>query len=97
MSMIERTQIFIDGQWVPSSGSGVITVTNPATEEPFATVPRGSAQDVDRAAHAAARAFPDWSRTSMRERVDVLNRLARLTEARAEEIMRTIVSEVGYP
>lgn len=95
--MIERTQIYIEGQWVPSSGSGVITVTNPATEEAYATVPRGLAQDVDRAAAAAARAFVDWSRTSARERVDVFHRLARLTKARAEEITRTIVSEIGYP
>lgn len=95
--MIERHQIFVDGKWVDSSGSDVIPVINPATEEPIATVPRGSAEDVDRAAQAAAAAFASWSQSSVQERVEVFAKLARLTEARSEEITRTIVSEVGYP
>ena len=51
--MIERNQIFVNGKWVESAGTGVITVINPATEEPFATVPRGSAEDVDQLAQSA--------------------------------------------
>jgi len=95
--MIERKQIFIDGQWVDSAGREVITVINPATEEPFATVPRGTADDVDRAARAAAAAFERWSTSSVQERIEVFRKLARLTEARSEEITRTIVGELGYP
>ena len=64
--MIERDTIFIDGNWVESAGTGTLTVVNPATEEPIATVPRGDADDVDRAAQAAARAFESWSRSSQR-------------------------------
>ena len=59
IAMIEHKQIFIDGKWVDSSGTDVLTVINPVTEEPIATVPRGSAEDVDRAAQAAAKAFPE--------------------------------------
>jgi aldehyde dehydrogenase (NAD+) len=95
--MIEHKNIFIDGQWVPSSGTEKITVINPATEEAIALVPRGTAEDVDRAAHAAARAFPAWSRTSVQERAAIFSKIARLTEARADEIARTITCEIGYP
>ena len=95
--MIERNQILVNGKWVESSGDGVLTVLNPATEEPLATVPRGSAEDVDRAARAAADAFPSWSQTSVEERVELLGRIVRLLEARSEEITRAIVSEVGEP
>jgi aldehyde dehydrogenase (NAD+) len=95
--MIERKQIFIDGKWVDSTSSDVIVVVNPATEESIATVPRGSVADVDRAVHAAAKAFASWSQSSVDQRIEVFNKLARLTEARAEEITRTIVTEVGYP
>lgn len=95
--MIERNQILINGKWVESSGDGVLTVINPATEEPIATVPRGSAEDVDQAAQAAADAFPSWSQTSVEERAELLGRIVRLLEARSEEITRTIVSEVGEP
>jgi len=95
--MIERNQIFINGKWADSSGRDVITVINPATEEPIATVPRGTAEDADRAAQAAAEAFAGWSQSSAHERVEVFTKLARLTEARSQEITRTIVSEVGQP
>ena len=57
--MIERKDIFINGEWVPSAASDVLTVINPVTEEPIATVPRGTAEDVERAVQAAARAFPE--------------------------------------
>ncbi|MFI6693012.1 aldehyde dehydrogenase family protein [Streptomyces sp. NPDC050433] len=95
--MIERDTIFIDGKWVDSAGTGTLTVVNPATEEPIATVPRGNADDVDRAARAAARAFESWSWSTIEERAAVLARLAEILESRAEEVTRTIVSEVGTP
>jgi aldehyde dehydrogenase (NAD+) len=95
--MIENDRIYIDGAWVESSGDGLITVINPATEDPIATVPRGTAEDVDHAARAAAAAFAGWSATPVAERADIIDKLARLTEARSEEITRTIVSEVGQP
>ena len=95
--VIERKNIFIDGTWVPSTASGVLTATNPATEQPIAIVPRGTAEDVERAALAAVRAFPSWSRSSVGQRADIFRKLARLTETRSEEITRTIVTELGYP
>lgn len=95
--MIERNQIFINGKWADSSGHDVITVINPATEEPLATVPRGTAEDADRAVQAAADAFTGWSQSSVQGRAEVFAKLADLSEARSQEITRTIVSEVGQP
>lgn len=95
--MIERHDIFIDGKWVPSSGTDVLTVVNPTTEEPIAVVPRGTAEDVDRAVQAAAGAFAQWSQSSVQTRIDVFTKLARLTEARSKEFTNTMVSELGYP
>jgi aldehyde dehydrogenase (NAD+) len=95
--MINHKNIFIDGKWVESTGSGTLAVINPFTEEPIASVPRGSADDVDRAVLAATHALPRWSASSVDERVELFTKLARLTEARGEEITRTIVTELGYP
>lgn len=95
--MIEHKNIYIDGKWILSAATDFLTVTNPATEEVIATVPRGTAADVELAAQAAARAFPTWSRTSVQARADLFRKLARITEARSEEITRAIVSELGYP
>jgi aldehyde dehydrogenase (NAD+) len=97
LNVIERKQIYIDGQWVDSTGRDVLTVINPVTEEPLATVPRGTAEDVDRAVRAASAAFEPWSQSSVAQRIEVFQNLARITERRAEEVTRTIVSELGYP
>lgn len=95
--MIQRSEILVDGVWIPSAGVGVIEVENPVTEDVFATVPRGDRRDVDRAATAAAAAFDAWSRSSQGERADVLRALADIIERRADEITRTIVAEIGEP
>ena len=95
--MIERDTIFIDGKWVGSAGTGTLTVVNPATEEPIAAVPRGHADDVDRAAQAAARAFESWSRSPHEERTAVLLRIADILEAQAEDLARSTVREIGTP
>jgi aldehyde dehydrogenase (NAD+) len=96
-SVIERDRIFINGIWVPSTGTGVLEVVNPATEQVVVTIPDGTPEDVDAAAQAAAGAFPAWSRTTVEERVEFLHRLAELTEKRSDEITRAVVSEIGQP
>jgi len=95
--VVERNEIFINGEWRESAGTESITVINPATEEPFATIPRGTAADVHEAASAAAAALDSWSQSTLEERSAVLERIANLIEARAHDITRTIVSEVGQP
>lgn len=87
--------IYVDGEWIASIKSGDLEVVNPTTEEVIATVPRGGVEDVDRAAKAAARALEAWSATTLDERASVFTKLARLVEARAEEITDLIVTEVG--
>ena len=95
--MVEHRHIFVDGKWMPSTATTALEVVNAATEETIASVPRGTEEDVERAVQAAAKAFPAWSQTSLEQRAEVFKRLARLTEARANEITRTIVTELGYP
>ena len=95
--MIEHQQIFINGQWIASAGPSVLEVINPATEQLISRVPRGTSEDVDRAARAAALALPGWSTTPAAERAAVFRRLARLTEEHSAELTRTMISELGYP
>jgi betaine-aldehyde dehydrogenase len=97
--MIVQDKIFIDGTWVPSSGTEQITVISPVTEEPFGTVPAGTAADVDRAVAAARKAFDSgpWPRLSVAERADKLAQLARALEKRIDEIATLVSSENGVP
>ena len=95
--MIEHSNIYINGRWVPSTGADRLEVINPVTEETVALVPRGTAEDVDRAVQAAADAFNDWSQTTLQHRIDLFRKLALLTKARSDEITNTISTELGYP
>ncbi len=95
--MIEHRQIFVNGKWVDSTATESIPVVNPATEETIASVPRGTAEDVDLAARAAGEAFVQWSQSPVEERTAVLRRIARILESRADELTNTMVSEVGTP
>lgn len=86
---------FIDGQWVPSSSSHNQAVFNPASEEELAQVPLGCAEDVHKAVAAAKKAFPQWRRTPVTERISYLFRLKPLLEEHSEELATLITTEHG--
>ena len=44
-----RDKIYINGAWVPSTGTGTLSVVDSTTEEVLATIPEGTADDVDKA------------------------------------------------
>jgi aldehyde dehydrogenase (NAD+) len=93
----QRNSIYIDGQWVASSGTEVIEVENPATEQIIGRVPSGTAADVDRAVTAARAAFDGWAATSPEERGKFLSRLQEALASRLEQVAETITAEMGAP
>ena len=95
--MHAREQLYIDGKWRDSLGKGSIDVINPATEEIIGRVPVGSIKDVDKAVAAAKNAFDSWSKSSIDERIELLNALSNAFKERGEELAQTITSEVGTP
>jgi betaine-aldehyde dehydrogenase len=60
-------------------------------------VPRGSAEDVNRAVGAAADAFEVWATETPATRSRALEKLRDGLAARADEIARTVAAEVGMP
>ena len=50
--MQEHDKVYIDGAWVPSTGSGTIDVLDSTNGEVFGRIPNGSAADVDAYLHA---------------------------------------------
>ncbi len=93
--MIVRDTIYIDGAWVPSTGTGTISVVNSTTEQTMGTIPDGTAADVDRAVAAAKRAFPAWANTAVDERAKYCSRIAEGIGARMDEIATLVSEEVG--
>jgi len=92
---MQQAKNFIDGKWVEVQGRDKLPVFNPATGETLGEVPLSSAEDVDQAAQAAARAFQDWRRTPATDRVQYLFRLKNLMEEHFEELARSITLENG--
>jgi betaine-aldehyde dehydrogenase len=96
--MIVHDKLFIGGEWADPSGSGVIDVISPVTEEVIGRVPEGSTADIDRAVAAARAALSGpWSEFTQGERADVLAALAAQLHLRHEEIASTVTSENGCP
>ena len=88
--------MLVGGERVAAASGETIPVENPAHRgSVIATVPRGRAEDVDRAVRAAAAAFPAWRETPPRERGLALLRAADDLEAAFEDIARLISSETG--
>jgi aldehyde dehydrogenase (NAD+) len=92
-----RDKIYIGGEWTQSSGTGVLEVINPTTEQVIGSIPEGTVEDLDRAVAAARSAFESWSQTSIGERSDWMQRISEALGARMEEIAELIAREVGMP
>jgi aldehyde dehydrogenase (NAD+) len=90
-------KLYIDGAWVPSTGSGTIDVHDSTNGEVIAQVPAGTADDVDAAAKAAHAAFESWSQTTPEERAKYCTRIAEGIGARMDEIATVVTREAGMP
>jgi aldehyde dehydrogenase (NAD+) len=90
-------KLYIDGAWVPSTGSDTIDVHDSTNGEVIAQVPAGTADDVDAAATAARAAFDSWSHTTPEERAKYCTRIAEGLGARTDEIATVVTREAGMP
>lgn len=90
-------QHFIDGQYVdPASGRWFESI-DPYLGEPWARIPQGDAQDVDRAVAAASRALREgpWSKLTATQRGKLMLRLADLVEKNAQRLAELEVRDNG--
>jgi aldehyde dehydrogenase (NAD+) len=90
---------FIDGAWETGEGEGSLASINPATGETIATVQVASLEQAERAAAAARRTFDsgEWSNSDPRLRAELLENAAELVERHTDELLETVVKEVGTP
>ena len=95
--MLDKRKFYIDGKWVEPATQNDLLVLNPATEKPIAVISLGTAADVDRAVAAAKKAFASYSRTSVEERLALLEKLLAIYKRRYDEMADTITAELGAP
>src|SRR5579871_968281 len=88
-------QNYINGQFVTSSSKRVLDVISPLDGTLLSTVPMSSAKELDSAVNAAASAFTAWSKTPIKERVQVFFRYKYLLEKKLNELAALISEENG--
>jgi acyl-CoA reductase-like NAD-dependent aldehyde dehydrogenase len=75
----------------------VLTVLNPATEQPLAELEQAGVEETDAAVARAGRAFTAWRAVTPADRGRLLRRLATLVEEHHEELARIETRNVGKP
>ncbi|WP_250478185.1 MULTISPECIES: aldehyde dehydrogenase family protein [unclassified Caballeronia] len=95
--MHDIDQIYIGGAFVTPHGNELFELFNPATEKVIGRVRLADKDDARNAIAAAKRAFPAFSRTDKRERIDMLKRMHAAVIAKEDELFEAIVEEYGAP
>ena len=91
-------QLLIGGEWAEAADGRTFATIDSATGETIAQVARAGAEDVDRAVKAAAAALDGpWSKLPAAGRSLLMNRLADLIEANAEELAQIEALDNGKP
>lgn len=95
--MRNETRQYINGEWVDGAGGEFIDVVNPATERVFGRIAKGTKADVDKAVEAADAVYIQFRNTPVKERQELLDRIATEYEKRKDDIIEAITDELGSP
>lgn len=88
-------QNYVNGKFVAASTSKTMEVISPLDGNLLSTVPMSTAKDLDEAVKAAKAAFPAWSKTPIKERVQVFFRYKYLLEKHLKELSELVQEENG--
>ncbi|KAF9476799.1 aldehyde dehydrogenase [Pholiota conissans] len=97
--MTQTTQLYINGNYVPSSSGETFEVLNPFSGQVVGKAASASSADGKAAVDAAAKAFKTWEYSSHNDRRDVLLRAANLLESEKyrNKIVQCMAEEVAAP
>lgn len=93
----EKYNLFIDGQWVPSSDGVYFKTYNPANGEVLAEVAEATKEDVDKAVDAAWAAFKKWKNVEPSKRQKILLDIADRIDANADLLAQVESMDNGKP
>ncbi|MBU1054630.1 MAG: aldehyde dehydrogenase family protein [Proteobacteria bacterium] len=95
--MSDSYKLCIDGQWVDAANGKIFNTYCPANGELLATCADASREDVDKAVHAAWKAWDNWKRISAQDRSALLLKIADLIDANAEKLALIETMDNGKP
>jgi aldehyde dehydrogenase (NAD+) len=89
--------MYVDGRWTDAAGGATLDTDDPYRGEPWATIPRGGAEDVDRAVRAAHRALTSgpWPKLTATQRGMLLRKLGDLVTQHALALAAVEVHDNG--
>ena len=94
---LAKYRMFIGGEWVDSASGETFQSDNPFTGKPWALIPKGNAQDADRAVRAAHKAFTtgEWPKMNPSKRGALLRKLGDLIGEKAKFLAEIEVRDNG--
>ena len=96
-SVMKKHQMLIGGAWVDPAGGEWLESVNPFTAAPWALIPRGGKEDVNRAVAAANKAFysSEWRGLTASARGALLRRFADLVAPQADRLAEIETTDNG--
>ena len=88
-------QNFINGKFVEATSARSLDIISPVDGNLLSKVPMSTAKDLDNAVKAAKAAFPAWSHTPIKERVQVFYKYKYLLEKNLQELAALVSEENG--
>ncbi len=94
---LKRYSMYIGGEWAEAATGETFESFDPFTAKPWALIPRGGAEDAERAVEAAHKAFTtgEWPKLHASGRGALLRRLGDLIAENAERLADIEVSDNG--
>lgn len=90
-----KVQNYINGVFIDASSDRKLPVISPIDGDHLSDVPMSTGKDLDAAVKAAKAAFPAWSKTPIKERVQVFFRYKYLLEKYLKELATLVQEENG--
>ncbi|NOX65921.1 MAG: aldehyde dehydrogenase family protein, partial [Chlorobi bacterium] len=90
-----KVRNFIGGAFINVSGLRSLEIISPIDGSLLSIVPMSDKSDLDDAVEAATKAFPGWSETPIKTRVQIFYRYRELLEKHMAELSNLIQEECG--
>ncbi len=91
----EKVKNYYDGEFTESVSTKSLDVTSPLDGNLLSQVPMSSVDELNAAVASAKNAFDSWSKTPIKERVQVFFKYRRLLEKNSEELTNLVSEENG--
>lgn len=92
--MVKEYKMYIDGEWI--QGEKLFDSVNPYNQQVWARIPQATESQIDAAIDSARRSFDkEWQFTNGKTRANLLNKLADLLDAHAQQMAEMETTDNG--